>query len=58
MESRNYVINFMTYLQRFFKESVVSAAWFLLSTYGKMQEKRDALKEEFFFLNGKKNFMT
>ena len=49
MESRNYVINFMTYLQRFFKESVVSAAWFLLSTYGKMQEKRDALKEEFFF---------
>ena len=41
-----------------FKENVVSAAWFLLSAYGKMQEERDALKEELFLKKGKKNFMT
>ena len=49
MESRNYVINFMTYLQRFFKESVVSAAWFLLSAYGKMQEKERCIEGRTFF---------
>ena len=41
-----------------FKENVVSTAWFLLSAYGKMQEERDALKEELFLKKGKKNFMT
>ena len=58
VESRNYVINFMMYLKRFFKASVVSAAWFLLSAYDKMQEERDALKEELSLKKGKKNFMT
>ena len=48
----------MMYLKRFFKASVVSAAWFLLSAYGKMQEERDALKEELSLKKGKKNFMT
>lgn len=41
-----------------FKASVVSAAWFLLSAYGKMQEERYTLKEELSLKKGKKNFMT